>query len=61
MDPLPLIPVDRRKPEGGVAKIMEVAAVIAPFVFIAGLLLAVSTILHLVITVNSGLTKCLIN
>jgi hypothetical protein len=38
------------------AKALEVVARIAPFVFIAGLLISVSTVLHLIITTNSGLT-----
>ena len=37
------------------AKALEVVAVVAPFVFIAGLLVAVATVLHLAIAHNSGL------
>jgi hypothetical protein len=42
--------------KGAGAKALEVVAAIAPFVFIAGLLVAVSTVLHLVIANVSNLT-----
>ena len=37
-------------------KVIEVIAVVAPFVFIAGLLVTVSTVLHLTLAANSGLS-----
>jgi hypothetical protein len=40
------------------AKVMELLATIAPFVFIAGLLVGVSTLLHLIIVINSDSPCC---
>src|SRR5262249_4332701 len=37
-------------------RILEVIALVAPFVFIAGLLIAVATVLDQIVTVNSGET-----
>jgi Patatin-like phospholipase len=38
------------------SKALEILVSIAPFVFIAGLLVAIATVLHYIIVVNSGLT-----
>lgn len=45
----------RKSAKGMGAKVMEAIAVVAPFVFIAGLLVAVSTVLHLTIAISSDL------
>jgi hypothetical protein len=44
--------------KGAGAKAMELLAAVAPFIFIAGLLVGVSTLLHLVIAINSDLPCC---
>ena len=44
----------RRKTKGATATAKDILARIAPFVFIAGLLLAVANVLHLVIALNGG-------
>ncbi len=41
--------------KGTGAKVMELVSAVAPFVFIAGLLLGVSTLLHLIVAINSDL------
>jgi hypothetical protein len=46
---------DGKFSQGTGAKLMEIIAKVAPFVFITGLLIAVSTLLQLIIVNNSGL------
>ncbi len=47
-----------RDDKGTGAKVLEVVARVAPFVFIAGLLVGISTALHLLIISNSDLVWC---
>ncbi len=45
-----------RSSKGSTAMLKEVIAKVTPFIFILGLLVAISTVLHLLIAINSGLS-----